>query len=162
MFDFFIVLKQHNEQSKFLIVTIDSENEIINKARLKNIHSDCLIVRKAKRSEMPLIISISDFTILFIKQSFSKQGSSPTKLAEALVMGVPAVANSGVGDNEWFFKEKKIGILIDKLEPQNYHQAVKRIIEFKKESSEIREFAITNLSLEMGVNLYADAYRSIL
>ncbi|MEI9956314.1 MAG: hypothetical protein WDM90_08440 [Ferruginibacter sp.] len=49
---------------------------------------------------MPLLLSLSQFSVFFIKPCYSKQSSSPTKHGEIMAMGIPLITNSGVGDVE--------------------------------------------------------------
>jgi glycosyltransferase involved in cell wall biosynthesis len=162
MFDFFNELSRHREKSKFLIVTTDSREHLLRVATLRNVNINHLIITQAERSEVPLYVSIADFTILFIKHSFSKQGSSPTKLAESLALGVPAIANTYVGDNDSLFQNSNLGFLIEKFNHNEYLRAAKKILEFKRNKDEIRKFAIQELSLEMAVSRYDKVYKKLL
>lgn len=162
MFDYFNALRRENSDAKLLIISTHPEKEIVHKAKLRQVHLDSLIIRPATRSEMPILISISDFTVLFIKASFSKKGSSPTKLGESLAMGVPAVANAGVGDADYLFADNSIGILLSQLTSSHFKNAVNRMLNHNKDEVLIREFAIKNLSLDKGVALYNEVYNKIL
>ena len=58
------------------------------------------IIRPATREEVPRLLAAADLGIFLIKPVFSKTASSPTKMGEMLAVGLPIVANAGVGDVE--------------------------------------------------------------
>lgn len=95
---FFKHLQREHTNAKFLVLTPDA-GKIIP-------HAD-FIVRTVSRQEVPVLISLADASICFIKPSFSKKGSSATKMAEVLAMGVPVITNPGWGD---------VAFLADKLD----------------------------------------------
>ena len=72
MFCFFNELSLQHGKSKFLILTGDSENAIVKEATSKMVNLNNIIVKRVNRDEMPLYVSISDFTILFIAETYSK------------------------------------------------------------------------------------------
>ena len=78
-------------------------------------------------------------------------------------MGVPVIANEGVGDSTEVIKRYKSGLLVD-LKEENSMQ--KTIDQFDKLVSlnkrEIRKGAIDFFSLEEGVNKYDSIYKKIL
>lgn len=98
MLDFFNILKKHKPNSKFLFITGDNPETIYNTALKHNINPNELIIKKADRNEVPLYILSSHISLFFIKPSFSKKASSPTKMGEILGLGMSLICNSGVGD----------------------------------------------------------------
>ena len=61
---------------------------------------------------MPYYISLSSASLFFIRPSFSKSASSPTKMGELLSMQVPVVTNAGVGDVDSIIDETKCGVIV--------------------------------------------------
>lgn len=49
-------------------------------------------------AEMPTMLAGGDLALSFIQSSFSKKGSSPTKVGEYLAAGLPIVVNGDIGD----------------------------------------------------------------
>lgn len=163
MLDFFVELCKVKPNAKFLFVTPDAENTIINKSKQKNIDTNRIIIRSANRNEVPLYISLSNFSIYFIKPVFSKKASSATKTAEIMGMKIPSIANTGIGDTDAILKESTGGILISDFTIDNYQKAIAQmdsILESDKEK--IRETAIKYYSLEKGVERYLKVYKTIL
>lgn len=163
MFDFFNTLNQKSESAKFLIVTPDSEDKIRDVALARKVDINRIIVKKALRNEVPLYISIARCSILFIRPTFSKRASSPTKLGEVLSMGIPVVANASVGDNDLLFASGDIGVLIKDFNTEDYQETVNQILGVKeRNNANIRDFALQKLSLSMGVDLYERVYKELL
>ncbi|MES2761304.1 MAG: glycosyltransferase family 4 protein [Bacteroidota bacterium] len=162
MLEFFKQLSQKTD-SHFLIITKDSE-ELIHKAAKKHkVGLDQLTVVASSRADMPYFISLSTASLFFIKPSFSKSASSPTKMGELLSMEVPIVTNAGVGDVDSIVKETKCGVIISDFNQKEYQQAVLNLIENRNlYMSNTVAAAKHYFSLENGVNKYAGVYSSFI
>jgi glycosyltransferase involved in cell wall biosynthesis len=165
MLDFYKVLIQRKNNTKFLIITQEDPTWLIKLAETKNIPTDQLIIKSANRNEVPSLINVSNGTVFFIKQSFSKMASSPTKKAELMSMGIPIVCNSKIGDTERIINEGKTGFVCTDFDQNNYEKAVKALLSFpntKEEKTRIRNQAIAQFSLLEGSNRYYEMYETIL
>jgi glycosyltransferase involved in cell wall biosynthesis len=63
--------------------------------------------------EVHKYLNIADASLFFIKPSYSKQASAPTKFAENVACHLPSITNGDVGDMEYYIKQYDVGILID-------------------------------------------------
>ena len=72
-------------------------------------------------------MAAADVGLFFIKPVFSKTASSPTKMGEMLAVGLPIVANGGVGDVEQMVDDIGCGVAIREFSPENYSQALAHI-----------------------------------
>ncbi len=90
-------LKPH---ALFLFVTKESPSIIQNEARELGINPDAIRVVSVAHQKVPCYISLFDCSIFFIRPSFSKKASSPTKQGEIMAMGIPLICNAGVGDTD--------------------------------------------------------------
>lgn len=159
MFAFFAQLSKRKENSKFLFISGDSRDEICSKAARHGISEDKIIVRKGSRQEVPSLISLSTASVFFIKPVFSKQASSPTKLGELLGLGIPIIANSGVGDMDKLFQDNPCGLLVEHFTEEDYDRVLEQIDDIvAQDQASIREIAEKHLSLEHGVQKYAAVY----
>ena len=119
----------------------------------------------ADHSEVPKLISQMDASIFFIKPSFSKQGSAPTKLAELLGCGIPCLVNSGVGDMAQIINSEKVGVALEKFENHELRNGLIKLISLTKEKDiEKRciEAAHKFFSLEDGVLKYKKIYKELI
>jgi len=162
MLDFFKVLLAKRPNSKFLFITTDNPNTILPNAELKGIPLDRIIISPAKREDVPTFLSLANAAIFFIQPVFSKSGSSPTKHGEMLGMGLPVIANSGVGDVDRIIEDTNSGILVREFTNEAYEKAVNQIDELLEiPVSTLQNAAQKYYSLEEGVKRYNAVYRSM-
>ena len=160
MLEFFKVLSDKMD-SHFLIITKDSEELVHSAAAKYHVSLDKLTVISSSRAEMPYYISLSSASLFFIRPSFSKSASSPTKMGELLSMGVPIVTNAGVGDVDNIVENTKCGVVIPNFNEKEYQQAVSNLLENRNlYMSNTVAAASSYFSLEDGVEKYAKVYHS--
>lgn len=58
-------------------------------------------------------LNIADISLFFIKPSFSKQASAPTKFAENVACMLPSVTNGNVGDMGFYLERYNVGMAVD-------------------------------------------------
>ena len=75
MLDFFKVLKTKRPNAKFLFITPDEPEFVVNAAVVKGIDGKDIIVKRAKRNEVPIYCSLSNVSIFFILPKYSKRAS---------------------------------------------------------------------------------------
>lgn len=159
MLDFFGCLIKVKPEAKFLFITNEPSSTIFEKAALKNIPTEKLIICAANRNEVPLYLSLSSLSIYFIKPCYSKKASSPTKMAEIMAMGIPLVTNSGIGDVDAILAESGTGLLIKGFNFAEYTHVIEQIsLLLAIEKNTIIHAANNHFSLEKGVNLYQSIY----
>jgi glycosyltransferase involved in cell wall biosynthesis len=111
MLQTFKKIKEQHTNSVFLFVTKDNSEQIILEAKKIGVSTDSLCFTSCIHSEVPTYISLFDLSIFYIRPSFSKQASSPTKQGEIMAMGVPIICNSGVGDTTEIIQKYHSGIV---------------------------------------------------
>lgn len=77
--------------------------------------------------EVPRYLKAADAAISFIKTCYSKQASSPTKIAEYLASGLPVISNSGIGDLDELINGEKVGVVLSESSRQSYDAALTKI-----------------------------------
>jgi glycosyltransferase involved in cell wall biosynthesis len=165
MLDFFKILKSKKANAKFLFITHEKPNLIQNLALSKDIKLSDLVFQSANRTELPPLLSISDVTIYFIMPSFSKIASSPTKKAELLCMGIPAVCNDGIGDTSKIMEDNKSGFICKNFDTAEYNDAIEFLINSlndANEKSRLRSIGQKEFSLTSGIEKYYQAYQRLL
>ncbi|CAD5259291.1 MULTISPECIES: glycosyltransferase [unclassified Imperialibacter] len=149
MLQYFVGLQKFDASWKFLVLTMDNPQQIVDSAKIKGLSMDDIVIRPCKRAEMPLYLSLGHLAISFIQPVFSKQASSPTKLAEYLAMGLPVAYNANVGDVDDIMDLCQAGIKVE-VDPIAAGQP-----ELMFDSNAIREFACNNFTVEKGVKVYS-------
>jgi glycosyltransferase involved in cell wall biosynthesis len=164
MLQFFKILHSQNNNAKFLFITGDDPSKIINASLLLQIPPQNIIIKQANRNEVPLYISLSTYSIFFIKPSFSKKASSPTKQGEIMAMGIPLVCNNGVGDTDNIVEKYKAGLVVKAFTNNEYHSTIDSMFTNQKLFSPIalRAGAEDFFSLEKGIAKYLNVYKNCL
>ncbi|MCS7028365.1 MAG: glycosyltransferase, partial [Bacteroidia bacterium] len=160
MLAWFKVFLEYYENAVFLFVTPDSPAMVYQKAEQIGIESDKIIVREAKREEVPLYLSLFDASLFFIKPTYSKKGTSPTKQGELMGMSIPIVCNKGIGDVDAIVEKTRSGVLVEDFSIESYHKSVRQLLEMLKQPTHhIRQSAVEVYSLEKGVERYQFVYQ---
>jgi len=163
MLAFFRRWSVKNPASVFLFVTNDSSAIIKDAANKAGLPLSAIRIQSAARKEMPLYISLGDYSIFFIKPVFSKRASSPTKQGEIMAMGKPVICNSEVGDTDYVVNDFNSGILLSKFDDDAYDKTINELSNDEQfNASVIREGALQFFSLEEGINRYQEVYKSVL
>ncbi|MEO6133554.1 MAG: glycosyltransferase, partial [Ginsengibacter sp.] len=79
MMRFFKMFLEKFSSAKLLFISPHRHDEIKNAAVSAGIPLENLIITKAKRNEVPVLLSFSSYSLFFIKPCYSKLSSSPTK-----------------------------------------------------------------------------------
>lgn len=165
MVDFFSVLKDKTKNGHFLILTHSDKNLIKKAIEDKAQDTRNFTIMKVPYQDMPSYISIADAGIFFIKQTFSKRFSCPTKYAEYLASGLPMIINAGIGDTDKFVKTYNIGVVVERFEKEEYVKAINKLFEIVKSRDSLanrcRKVAEDFFSLEKGVEKYSQIYMRI-
>jgi glycosyltransferase involved in cell wall biosynthesis len=160
MMNFVGELMKVKTQTKFLVITPDSEELVLTSAKKYGVDSKKIIVDFTLRNQMPTYISIMDVSIFFISPVFSKKASSPKKMGEVLSLGIPIITNKGVGDVNAIVNNGAFGLLIDDFSLQSYRQVISQLDNLlKTDPSLCSDAAKAYFSLEKGADEYAKIYQ---
>lgn len=162
MLDFFKRLLLKKANAKFLFITPDAPDHILQAAAQKGIPARQLVIVSAGRKEVPMYLSLSALSVYFIKPLYSKKASSPTKTAEIMGMGIPLITNTGIGDSDLILQGSSAGLLINAFENGEYDRVIEQIdVLLKTDKSRIIQTSRDHFSLEKGVELYERAYQQL-
>ena len=150
-------------QAKFLFISPHLHDVIAGEAAKHGLPADKLIVKQGKRAEVPAFLSLSNYSVFFIKPCYSKLSSSPTKHGEIMAMCIPVITNSGVGDVEEIVSKYHSGYVLNDFTDEAFDAVIAAIQGNKKfDADEIRSGAKDFYSLEKAVEKYTAIYREIL
>lgn len=160
MMSFYRCLLNTFPEAYFLILTSDEPLLVEEKARQMNIDVKKVIIRFLTREQMPGVISISDLSVFFIRPTFSKLASSPTKLGELLALGIPVVCNKGIGDVDSIIERMGGGVVLNEFSNQEYQKAIEEVSHKKYDKSTIRSRSESYYELRHAVNTYYLIYQN--
>lgn len=132
----FLATAWHQDPATFSLILTQSSREMVTD-RLKSLGltEGDFLVRQVAPGEVPRYLKAADIAISFIKPSFSKQSSSPTKIAEYLASGLPIVCNAGVGDLDKLIEGKRVGTLLHEFNPAAYLKALNEVDEMRRDET---------------------------
>lgn len=162
MFHFFKLLKKQDSNYLFLILTKEDPALVLSEAIKAGIDINDIRVTYSSRSELPLFLSICSMSIFFIRNSFSKIASSPTKLGELMGMGIPVICNS-IGDTEYIIKKTGAGILVNAFDDSTIEASLSHLnILTSLTKEQIRKGAFEFFDLQSGIDIYEVLYKRLL
>ena len=153
-------LLSKKQDAVFLFVSGDDPNHIIEKASELSIPSNSIRIRSAKHDEVAAYISLFSASVFFIRPTYSKKASSPTKQGELMSMGIPIICNSGVGDTDKVIHNYQAGIVLDQLNNNEFETVNWNEIPFDKTKAQFG--ASEFYGLENGVANYFKVYQKLL
>jgi glycosyltransferase involved in cell wall biosynthesis len=161
--DFIEVARNETPGSAFEIVTQEPNERV--RAALGDAAGD-VRVRSATPVEMPEIMRRHTVSLVFYKTGTSQIARSPTRLGEALAVGVPVVTNEGVGDVAEIVRRHDVGVVLpsDRGTERLAH-AIRRAVTLANAHDirpRCRAAAEAEFSLETGTRRYAEMYQQIL
>lgn len=160
----FAAIKRKYTTAKMLFITQEHQELVLKAARkVAELDDDDFIIKPATRKEVAGFIAASNVNLFFIKQSYSKKASSPTKLGEILAMGLPVICNAGVGDVADIIEQTNGGVALLELNEEQYEKAANSIPELLiKDGRELRKEAKEYYDLEEAINKYDETYKFLL
>jgi glycosyltransferase involved in cell wall biosynthesis len=164
MLQFCSILAQKKPEAKFLFISNNNHEDIINAAAVYKIPPEKIIVKFGKRHEVPVLLSLSTYSLFFIKPCYSKLSSSPTKHGEIMAMGIPVIANSGVGDVKEIIEKYNAGFVLDEFTNNEMNKIADAVCDsntsFDKKA--IRDGAKDFYDLEITLTTYNAVYKKVL
>jgi glycosyltransferase involved in cell wall biosynthesis len=148
MLDFFAAARDHDPRTAIMILTTRDKESVLQKVRARGFLEGDYFVDSVAPEELPAYLCATDVAVSFIKSCYSKQSSSPTKIAEYLFCGLPIVANRGVGDVDEVIGGMGLGTLIEDFSLESYQSAIEAINELGDVADQCRAFAAKELNLE--------------
>lgn len=150
--------------ARLLILNRGEHDFIRDKLRNSGIASDRVEVREVAHGEMPSWMARIDLGVFFIKPTYSKLASAPTRLGEYLASGVPCLVNSGVGDVADMVVGERVGVVVNELSSHSCERAARDVLDLLADpeiGTRCRAVAEQRLSLAVGVAAYAALYERL-
>ena len=160
MLAFFKVLLNSKPNAIFLFITGENPNTIFSKAAELGISEDHLRVKSVLHHDVATCISLFSASIFFIRPTFSKKASSPTKQGELMAMGVPVICNGGVGDTERVVREYQSGLVIEDFNDESYQKTDLNFSDFDR--TRTMQGAAEFYGLNEGVKRYYNVYQKLI
>lgn len=149
-------------QARFLFISPQEHGIIQHSAQQAGLDLSTLSIYAAKRKEVPVLLSLSTYSIFFIKPCYSKISSSPTKHGEIMAMGIPVITNKGVGDVAQIVDAYQSGFVLESLDAAAMDAVIDKIEAGATfDRSQIRTGAETVYALENAIQRYRKVYDAV-
>jgi len=159
MMHFYKRLLNKYPNSKFVFITKSNPNIIRHYIKKYGVPKNNVIIISAYRNEIPAILAHTDINIFFIKPTYSKIASSPTKHGEVMLMGLPVICNSGIGDVDNIINSSATGYIIKDFTDECFDEAINKLDDFLTISKKhISEQGKKIYSIEEGRLKYLNIY----
>lgn len=135
MMDFFAAARKHDPRAFALILTQREQQKIAERMKAKGLTENDFLVASVSPEDIPAYLSGADVALSFIEACYSKQASSPTKIAEYLAGGLPVVLNPGVGDLDELMETDKVGVVVREFNEKSYLVALREVDALRAESN---------------------------
>ncbi len=149
------------KNSKLIIINKNQHDYIKSCIHKENMKDLDIEVRSADYQDMTKEINAFDAGIFYIKPSFSKRSSSPTRLAEYLGCGKPCITNYGVGDTEYVISSGNVGVILKDFSDDSHIRGIEELLTLVNDpevSTRCVNISKKYYSLDKGVNEYNKLY----
>lgn len=162
MLDFFAVARAHDPNSFVMILTQRDKEMVIQHLKKRGFVDNDYFVGSVTPKELPSYLGAADVAISFIKACYSKQSSSPTKIAEYLACGLPIIANRGVGDVDELLSSNGNGCLVNDFTDEEFIGAISTVAEQSADRVDRVQVAKDEFDLaRVGGKRYRQIYRRL-
>ena len=146
--DFLAVASERDPRTYAIFLTQSNPELIVPLLIERGFSTDDFFVAKVPPKEVPKYLAASDAGVSFVKATYATLSRSPTKIPEYLACGVPVVANRGVGDVDTLIEENGVGVIVDELTTEGYHQALEALDQLGDIADRCRATARSGFDLE--------------
>ncbi|MBS1920203.1 MAG: glycosyltransferase [Bacteroidetes bacterium] len=162
MFLFYKQLLEKYPSFIMLFLTKDDPSKVLQEAEAAGIPGKKIMVMYAERKVLPKYLDICDCSIFFIRPTYSKMASSPTKHAELMGMGIPVICND-IGDTGTIINKTNSGLIVEKFTEQEYDKIINQVPGFLKlDKKQIRKAALQHFDLSDGIAKYLQIYNRVI
>jgi len=145
MMQIFNSVYNYNHNVKFLVLTPNQREIKHIVSKYKDIEPNIVTMHVNADDVYKYIIS-ADIGFALRTPSFSQQAISPIKLIEYMLIGLPIISNSGVGDLDKFYAKYNIGYIINDFKNIDYRAINKYIENIILEDKGSRSLNIQNIA----------------
>src|ERR1041384_7383279 len=125
--DLLATAHRQDPQTFSLILTQSPPAMITERLRTRGVAAQNYLVRQIKPAEVARYLKAADVAVSLIKPCYSKQSSSPTKMAEYLAAGLPIICNAGIGDIDELIETDRVGVLLREFNETSYVRALAEV-----------------------------------
>ena len=162
MIDFFILSKKFYINPKIIFLS-DDFNYLKDTKNFYKLKTNDYLLINSNSDNLIYYYNLCDLTLCFVKSSFARMASFPTKIAESLACGTPVLCNKNVGDIDIILSKYYKHATLDVNKNSDLLLHISRIKYFKKLNKYlIRRRSKPYLDLLIAQNRYRSVIETIL
>ena len=165
MVEFFACAREMFSDLHFLVLTQSDAAPIVTEFERVHASAGEYTLTRCSPHALGSYLAAADIGISFVRPTFSKISTSPTKLGEYLGAGLPTVCSANVGDVDRLVEGGALGVLVSRFSPAAYREAARSLGRLRQSPGlrdRCRRAARDQLSLEeIGVPRYDEVYSSV-
>jgi glycosyltransferase involved in cell wall biosynthesis len=124
----FLATAHRQDPNTFSLILTQSQPEMMSSPlRTLGVTEKDYLIRRVSPADVSRYLQAADLSLSFIKPCYSKQASSPTKIAEALASGLPIISNEGIGDLDAMIEGDRVGVIVREFSETAYRNALSEI-----------------------------------
>lgn len=156
------------EKAKLLILNKGQHDLIHSFLDKYQIQKDQYKIFSVPFDQVGRYLNCADVCVFFIKPSFAKQASAPTKFAELVACHLHSITNTEYGDMEYYLHSHRVGLLLNlhDVHADTKAQAIKALNFIKQTShSDVEDFNRLfdqHFSRQIAVERYEDIYDDLI
>ncbi len=151
--------------ARLLILNRYDHEYLVQKIREHGIPSCSFELKAVEHDNVAAEMARMHCAAFFIRPSYSKIASAPTKMGELLACGIPCLTNVGVGDVETILRDSGAGITVTGFSRDEIEEGTRRLLALALSpgAAELcRSAAEKYFSLENGAAVYRRIYGGLL
>ena len=106
-------MMKQDENIHFLVLNKNEQTYIQQMFDKYQLPAERARISSSSFDEVHKYLNMADASLFFIKPSYSKQASAPTKFAENVACRLPSITNGNVGDMGFYLERYDVGTVID-------------------------------------------------
>jgi glycosyltransferase involved in cell wall biosynthesis len=125
MADFLALAHREDPLAFSMVLTQSDPSTLVKRLNEQGVDSSRYLARRVEPDEVPRYLSAADLALSFVKPCYSKQSSSPTKIAEYLASGLPVISSAGIGDLDEVIEGDRVGVQVRRFDEESYRAALR-------------------------------------
>jgi len=160
----FLAVKKEIPSARLLILNRYDHEFLGNKIREHGVPESSVELKAVEHDDVARQMARMSCAAFYIRPTYSKIASAPTKLGELLASGIPCLTNAGVGDVKEILEGCGAGVVVQGFSRHELAAGAQKLIALArtpKINELCRDSAEKHFSLEKGAELYRKIYASL-
>ncbi|SRR5581483_982058 len=161
----FAALLEVRPDARLVVLNRGQHDYIRQRVAALGLPPDRVTIKAVDPGAVPDEMRQMDAGAFFIRPTFAKLASAPTRLGEFLGCGVPCLANAGVGDVEQILESEGVGVALRSQEADEIRAGVRRLVALAAAPDvalRCRAAAEKHFDLDRGIAAYRQLYAELL